>query len=103
MCISRFAHFLKVMVRNKVGSFMERDEMERWLTRWINNYCTGDQDLATLSDESKSRKPLKSAFIEVQDVPGQPGVYKIVSRLQPHLQLEGVDISLRLVARQLKQ
>lgn len=99
MCVSRFAHFLKVMVRNRVGSFMERDDMERWLNRWINNYTLGNPESA--SDESKAQKPLAWAEIKVADVPGQPGVYRAVAHLRPHFQLEALDISLRMVAKQL--
>lgn len=103
-CVSRFAHFLKVMVRNRIGSFMERADMESWLTRWINNYTI---DPASLqgggSDELKAKYPLASAKIEVQDVPGQPGYYRAKAWLRPHFQLEGLDISLRLVAKQLSQ
>jgi type VI secretion system protein ImpC len=101
MCVSRFAHFLKVMVRNKVGSFMERDDMERWLNRWIKNYCVSNPE--GISDEDKARYPLQTAEIKVQEVPGQPGMYRAVAHLRPHFQLEGLDISLRMVAKQLKQ
>jgi len=101
MCVSRFAHFLKVMVRNRIGSFMERDDMERWLNRWIKNYCVANPD--GLSDDEKARYPLQSAEIKVQEVPGQPGMYKAVAHLRPHFQLEGLDISLRMVAKQLTQ
>jgi type VI secretion system protein ImpC len=101
LCVSRFAHFLKVMVRNRVGSFMERADMERWLNRWINNYVHTNPELA--SDEGKAAKPLAWAKIEVQDVPGQPGYYRARALMRPHFQLEGLDISLRLVARQLGQ
>src|SRR5205814_1445691 len=73
-CVSRFAHFLKVMVRNRIGSFMEREEMETWLNRWMNNYVVGNADGA--SDEMKAKYPLAWAKIEVQDVPGQPGMYR---------------------------
>jgi type VI secretion system protein ImpC len=99
MCVSRFAHFLKVMVRNRVGSFMERGDMERWLNRWINNYTLGNPE--TASDADKAEKPLAWAEIKVADVPGQPGVYKAVAHMRPHFQLEALDISLRMVAKQL--
>jgi type VI secretion system protein ImpC len=99
MCVSRFAHFLKVMVRNRVGSFMEREDMERWLNRWINNYTLGNPESA--SDETKAQKPLAWAEIKVVDVPGQPGVYRAVAHMRPHFQLEALDISLRMVAKQL--
>ena len=99
MCVSRFAHFLKVMVRDKVGSFMERGEMETWLNRWINNYTLGNPEDA--GEETKAKKPLAWAEIKVQDVPGQPGMYRAVAHMRPHFQLEGLDISLRMVAKQL--
>jgi type VI secretion system protein ImpC len=101
MCVSRFAHFLKVMVRNRIGSFMERSDMEKWLNRWINNYTLGNPD--TASDATKAEKPLAWAEIKVQDVPGQPGSYRAVAHMRPHFQLESLDISLRLVAKQLGQ
>ena len=101
LCVSRFAHFLKVMVRNRVGSFMEREDMEKWLNRWINNYTIANPE--GQPDDVKARFPLLSARIEVQDVPGQPGYYRAKAWLRPHFQLEGLDISLRLVARQLAQ
>ena len=99
MCVSRFAHFLKIMVRNRVGSFMEREDMEKWLNRWINNYTLGNPESA--GDETKAQKPLAWAEITVVDVPGQPGVYRAVAHLRPHFQLEALDISLRMVAKQL--
>jgi type VI secretion system protein ImpC len=99
LCVSRFAHFLKVMVRNRIGSFMERDDMEKWLNRWINNYTLGNPESA--GEETKAQKPLAWAEIKVQDVPGQPGVYKAVAHMRPHFQLEALDISLRMVAKQL--
>jgi type VI secretion system protein ImpC len=99
MCVSRFAHFLKVMVRNRIGSFMERGDMEKWLNRWINNYTLGNPESA--SEEAKAEKPLAWAEIKVVDVPGQPGVYRAVAHMRPHFQLEALDISLRMVAKQL--
>jgi type VI secretion system protein ImpC len=99
MCVSRFAHFLKVMVRNRIGSFMERDDMERWLNRWINNYTLGNPESA--SEDAKANKPLAWAEIKVMDVPGQPGVYRAIAHMRPHFQLEALDISLRMVAKQL--
>jgi len=101
MCVSRFAHFLKVMVRNRIGSFMEREEMETWLNRWVNNYTIANPE--GQGDDVKAKFPLQSAKIEVQDVPGQPGMYRAKAWLRPHFQLEGLDISLRMVAKQLSQ
>src|SRR5262249_5048173 len=79
MCVSRFAHFLKVMVRNRIGSFMEREDMEKWLNRWINNYCVANPE--GLPDDVKAQRPLLSASIKVQEVAGQPGVYRAVAHL----------------------
>lgn len=99
LCVSRFAHFLKVMVRNRVGSFMERQEAEVWLNRWITNYVISNPEGA--SEETKAKYPLAWAEIKVVDVPGQPGVYRAVAHMRPHFQLEAMDISLRMVAKQL--
>lgn len=101
MCVSRFAHFLKVMVRNRIGSFMERDQLEKWLNKWINNYTLANP--ATASDETKAQKPLAWAQIKVADVPGRPGEYRAVAHMRPHFQLEALDISLRMVAKQIGQ
>lgn len=101
LCVSRFAHFLKVMVRNRIGRFMEREQMERWLNDWIRNYTISEESAPTASDETKAQRPLLSANIKVEEVPGQPGMYRAVAHLRPHFQLEGLDISLRMVARQI--
>jgi type VI secretion system protein ImpC len=71
------------------------------LNRWINNYTLGNPE--TASEEDKASKPLASAEIKVQDVPGQPGSYRAVAHMRPHFQLESLDISLRMVAKQLGQ
>jgi type VI secretion system protein ImpC len=94
---SRFAHYLKCIVRDKIGSFKERADMERWLSDWILNYVDGDP--ANSSEEIKARKPLAGAQVEVKDVEGKPGYYSAVFRLRPHYQLEGLTVSLRLVSR----
>jgi type VI secretion system protein ImpC len=94
---SRFAHYLKCIVRDKIGSFKERADMERWLSDWILNYVDGDP--ANSSEEIKARKPLAGAEVEVKDVEGKPGYYSAVFRLRPHYQLEGLTVSLRLVSR----
>jgi len=93
---SRFAHYLKHMVRNKVGSYMERDDMERWLTGWINNYV---ETSATATEIQKAQKPLGSAEVEVVSDPENPGVYSAKFFLRPHYQLEGTNVSLRLVSK----
>ena len=92
----RFAHYLKCIARDKVGSFKERDDMSRWLNKWIMNYVDGDP--ANSSEEVKSRKPLAAAEITVEEVPGNPGYYSSKFFLRPHYQLEGLTVSLRLVS-----
>src|SRR5690554_3434016 len=95
MATSRIAHFLKVMARDKIGSFMEASEAEEWLNRWINNYVNGSPGA---SAEMKARYPLAEARVEVKEVPGQPGVYNAVAWMRPWLQMEELTASLRLVA-----
>jgi len=94
--VSRFAHFLKVMMRDKIGSFMSCDECQSFLNRWIANYVLLDD---TGSQEAKARLPLREARIEVSEVKGKPGVYDAVAFLRPHFQLEELTVSMRLVAR----
>jgi type VI secretion system protein ImpC len=93
--VSRFAHYLKAMMRDKIGSFMSRKDCEIFLNRWINNYVTEDD---TASPTTKAQYPLREARIEVAEVPGKPGVYKAVAFLRPHFQLDELSVSLRLVA-----
>jgi type VI secretion system protein ImpC len=93
----RFAHYLKCMVRDKVGSFKDRDAMQAWLQKWIENYV--DFTAATSSEQEKARKPLAAAQVVVEDVEGNPGYYTSKFFLRPHYQLEGLSVSLRLVSR----
>ena len=93
----RFAHYLKQMVRAKVGSFKERGDMERWLNDWIQNYVDGDP--AHSSESTKAERPLAAAEVLVQEDPENPGYYKSQFFLRPHYQLEGLTVSLRLVSR----
>jgi type VI secretion system protein ImpC len=93
----RFAHYLKCIVRDKIGSFAERDDMERWLNTWIMNYVDGDP--ANSSQETKARKPLAAAEVLVAEVEGNPGYYTSKFFLRPHYQLEGLTVSLRLVSK----
>jgi len=95
MAVSRFAHYLKAMMRDKLGSFMSRTDCERWLNQWIMNYVTPDD---TASASVKASHPLRDAKIEVSEVPGKPGVYRAVAFLKPHFQLDELSVSLRLVA-----
>ena len=93
----RFAHYLKCIVRDKIGSFKERSDMERWLNKWILQYVDGDP--ANSSEGTKARKPLAAAEVRVQEVEGNPGYYTSQFFLRPHYQLEGLTVSLRLVSR----
>lgn len=96
MACSRFAHFLKVMMRDRIGMFMSREQCEAFLNRWIANYVLLD-DMAP--QELKARFPLREARIEVSEIPGKPGAYTAIAYLRPHFQLEELAISLRLVAK----
>ncbi|MDY0271993.1 MAG: type VI secretion system contractile sheath large subunit [Advenella sp.] len=93
----RFAHYLKCIVRDKIGSFNERDDMERWLNDWIMNYVDGDP--VNSSQETKARKPLAAAEVQVQEIEDNPGYYSARFFLRPHYQLEGLTVSLRLVSK----
>ncbi|MCC6128368.1 MAG: type VI secretion system contractile sheath large subunit [Acidobacteria bacterium] len=93
--VSRFAHYLKSMVRDKIGSFMSRQECEIFLNRWINNYVLESD---TAGQYAKAKTPLREARVEVAEVPGKPGVYRAVAFLRPHFQLDELSVSLRLVA-----
>ncbi|MEH6394368.1 type VI secretion system contractile sheath large subunit [Pseudoalteromonas sp.] len=96
MATSRFAHYLKVMARDKIGSFMEAEDVESWLNRWILSYVNategGGQDI-------RARYPLADAKVSVKEIPGQPGAYNAVAWLRPWLQMEELTSSLRLVAK----
>ncbi len=93
----RFAHYLKCIVRDKVGSFADRADMQRWLQDWINQYVDGDPKNS--SQKQKARKPLSAAEVVVQEVEGNPGYYTSQFFLRPHYQLEGLTVSLRLVSK----
>ncbi|MEH3106685.1 MAG: type VI secretion system contractile sheath large subunit [Sphingomonas fennica] len=96
MATSRFAHYLKVMARDKIGSFMEASDTETWLNRWINNYVNASEGAG---QESRAKYPLREAKIEVKEVPGAPGSFTAVAHLRPWLQFEELTTSMRLVAR----
>jgi len=93
----RFAHYLKCMVRDKVGSFKERADMERFLSDWIMNYVILNPENA--GETARAMKPLAGAEVKVQEVEGNPGYYSATFHLRPHYQLEGVNISMSLVSR----
>jgi type VI secretion system protein ImpC len=94
---NRFAHYLKCMVRDKVGSFKTREAMERWLNDWIIQYVDGDP--TNSSEQTKSERPLAAAEVVVEEVEGAPGYYQSKFFLKPHYQLEGLSVSLRLVSK----
>ncbi len=96
MATSRFAHYLKVIARDKIGSFMEVDDCQAWLDRWIHNYVSAD---AKPSPDVKARYPLAEAKVEVKEIPGSPGSYNAVAWMRPWLQFEELTTSLRMVAR----
>jgi type VI secretion system protein ImpC len=93
----RFAHYLKCIVRDKIGSFKERQDMQTWLQNWIMNYVDGDP--AHSSESTKARRPLADAEVVVEEVEGNPGYYTSKFFLRPHYQLEGLTVSLRLVSK----
>jgi type VI secretion protein, EvpB/VC_A0108 family len=93
----RFAHYLKCIVRDKIGSFKERADMQLWLQNWIMNYVDGDP--AHSSETTKASKPLAAAEVQVEEVEGNPGYYTSKFFLRPHYQLEGLTVSLRLVSK----
>jgi len=93
----RFAHYLKCIVRDKIGSFKERDDMQRWLQDWIMNYVDGDP--ARSSETTKAHRPLAAAEVVVEEIEGNPGFYTSKFYLRPHYQLEGLTVSLRLVSK----
>jgi len=93
----RFAHYLKCIVRDKIGSFKEREDMRVWLTNWIGNYVL--QNPSVGSDAQKARQPLAAAEVVVEEIEGNPGFYSSKFFLRPHYQLEGLTVSLRLVSK----
>ncbi|MEI9984114.1 MAG: type VI secretion system contractile sheath large subunit [Aliidongia sp.] len=88
MATSRFAHYLKVMARDKIGSFMEAEDCERWLNRWIKNYVNTNENAGA---ESKAMFPLREARVEVREIPGRPGAYNAIAYMRPWLQMEAAD------------
>jgi len=96
LCVSRFAHYLKVMARDKIGSFMTVGECGRWLNDWISNFVVSNPD--SVGEKTKAEKPLAEARVEVREVKGKPGWYEAVAYLKPHFQLEALSTSMRLVA-----
>lgn len=92
---SRFAHYIKAIMRDKIGSFMTADNVSAYLNNWISNYVLLSDDAG---QSLKAKYPLREARVDVVDVPGKPGVYKATVFLRPHFQLEELTASIRLVA-----
>jgi type VI secretion system protein ImpC len=95
LAMSRFAHYLKAMMRDKIGSFLSRQDTEKFLNQWISNYVCADDNA---SQAAKAKLPLREAAIQVSEIPGKPGAYRAVAFLKPHFQLDELSVSLRLVA-----
>ena len=93
--VSRFSHYLKAMMRDKIGGYMSRSEAETFLNNWIANYVVGNEDA---SPEVKAKRPLREARIDVVEQPDKPGAYRAVAFLRPHFQLDELSVSMRLVA-----
>jgi len=93
--VSRIAHFMKAIMRDKIGSFSARSEVQNFLNNWLAQYVLLDD---SASQEAKSKYPLREAYVEVVEVPGKPGVYRAAAFLRPHFQLDELTVSLRLVA-----
>jgi type VI secretion system protein ImpC len=93
----RFAHYLKCIVRDKIGSFKSSTDMQKWLQKWITQYVDGDPQHS--SEEVKARKPLAAAEVLIEEDPSNPGYYNSKFFLRPHYQLEGLTVSLRLVSK----
>lgn len=96
MATSRFAHYLKVMARDKIGSFMEAEDVQSWLNRWILSYVNASEGGG---QEIRAKYPLADAKVVVREIPGSPGSYNAVAWLRPWLQMEELTTSLRLVAK----
>jgi type VI secretion system protein ImpC len=95
LAVSRFAHYMKSIMRDKIGSFMTRKDAQDFLNRWISQYVLGSENAG---QEMKARYPLSEARIDVTEIPGKPGAYRAIAFLKPHYQLDELTISLRLVA-----
>ena len=93
--VCRIAHYLKAMMRDKIGSFASAGNVETFLNTWISQYVLADD---SASHEAKAKYPLREASVEVQEVPGRPGTYRAVAFVRPHFQLDELSVSLRLVA-----
>ncbi len=92
----RFAHYLKCIVRDKIGSYKSREDMSKWLNDWIMKFVNNDPNA---TDETKAKFPLSEARVDVEEVEGNPGYYSAKVYLKPHYQLEGLTVSLRLTTK----
>src|SRR5437016_9788083 len=95
LAASRFAHYIKVIMRDKIGSFMTRDNVQKYLNTWIADYVLLNDDAP---QSVKASYPLREARVDVFDIPGKPGCYRAVVFLKPHFQLDELTVSIRLVA-----
>ena len=96
LCCSRFAHYIKVLARNKLGSSQNPYEIQDWLNSWLVDYVTADD---RANPEMKARYPLREAECQVDRVPSQPGTFRLTINLRPHYQLDQLAASVRLVAK----
>jgi len=95
LAVSRFAHYLKSIMRDKIGSFMTKQNAQDFLNRWISKYVLLDDNATQIM---KAKFPLREARVDVSEIPGKPGCYRAVAFLKPHYQLDELTVSLRLVA-----
>jgi len=95
LCVSRFAHYVKVLGRDKMGTFADYNELETFLQSWIVRYVTSDSEA---TPATKARYPLRDAEVRVEPAPGKPGSYHCLMRLMPHYELDELQASVRLVA-----
>jgi type VI secretion system protein ImpC len=95
LAASRFAHYMKSIMRDKIGSFQSRTAVEEYLNKWVTQYVTLDDQA---SQDVKSKYPLREASVKVHEIAGRPGAYSAVLYLRPHFQLEELTASIRLVA-----
>ncbi len=95
LAASRFAHYVKAIMREKIGKFMTRQEAESYLNKWITGYVLLDDNAG---QELKAKFPLREAQVNVKEIPGKTGAYQAIAWLKPHYQLDEIDVSLRLVA-----
>jgi type VI secretion system protein ImpD len=93
MCVSRFAHYIKVMARERIGAYSTAEDLERYLDTWLRDYTIGNSDAGP---ELKARYPLSGARLEMKETPGRPGAMTCVIHLQPHFQFDQVVSGFRL-------